>query len=249
MIDGTTGMQIDTIDVGATPEQSTSHPDWSADGTRIAFVRAGQASEEGVNNQRFYFGSIHMVSDSGGDNFGNDITIVPQATDKNRYYPAFSPDGNLIAYDESTCATAPPTTSCNADSDPTATLFVVKPEENGTPVALANANAPGKTDATTALTNSWPKWAPFEFRRTEADPASRLVWMTFSSTRNYGLRTPPPGTSSESATGSLIWMVAIDPDKAAMGQDPSVAAFALPFQDVTSSNHIAQWTEEVIELQ
>jgi len=249
MFDGATGVQTGTIDVGATAAQSTSHPDWSADGSRIAYVRAGQASEEGVNNQRFYLGSIHVVSEQGNGTFGGDITVVPQAANKNRYYPSFSPDGLLLAYDESTCSATPPSTSCNADSDPTATLYVVKPEANGTPVALAAANAPGKTDTTTALTNSWPKWAPFEFQRTESDPGSRVVWMTFSSTRNYGLRTPPPGTSSESASGSLLWMVAIDPARAAAGQDPSVAAFALPFQDVTSSNHIAQWTEEVIQLQ
>jgi hypothetical protein len=73
--------------------------------------------------------------------------------------------------------------------------------------------------------------------------------MTFSSTRNYGLRAAPAGTSAESVSGSLLWMVAIDPDRALAGQDPSVAAFALPFQDLASSNHIAQWTKEVIVLQ
>lgn len=248
MFDGATGTVTGTIDVGATADTATSHPDWSPDGSRIAFVKSSVASEEGVNNQRFYGGSIHIVSDT-GNGFGNDVTVIPAVDGKNHYYPAFSPNSSMIAFDESTCSGALPTSSCNADSDPTATLFIAKPEENATPIALANANAPGKTDTETALTNSWPKWAPFEFQRTADDPQSRVVWMTFSSTRNYGLRTPTTGTSSESAKGSLIWMVAIDPALAAAGQDPSVAAFALPFQDVTSSNHIAQWTEEVIELQ
>jgi hypothetical protein len=75
------------------------------------------------------------------------------------------------------------------------------------------------------------------------------MWLTFSSSRRYGLRTPPAGTSSESTTGTLLWMVAIDPDRAINGQDPSYAAFYLPFQDVTSSNHIAQWTKQVIVLE
>jgi hypothetical protein len=40
-------------------------------------------------------------------------------------------------------------------------------------------------------------------------------------------------------------MAAIDLD-APPGTDPSFAAFALPFQDITTSNHIAQWTTEVV---
>ncbi len=248
LFDGTTGAQTGTIDVGATAAQSTSHPDWSPDGSRIVYVRAGQASEEGVNNQRFYGGSIHTVTKQ-GQAFGAPAEIVPALAGHNRYYPSFAPDSNLLAFNESTCsAAAPPDSTCNADSDPTATIYVVKPDPGSTPVALARANAPGKQDATTSLTNSWPKWAPFEFKRSQTGD-SRVVWMTFSSTRKYGLRTPPPGTSAEAVSGSLIWMVAIDPDRALAGQDPSAAAFALPFQDLSSSNHIAQWTTEVILLQ
>ena len=54
--------------------------------------------------------------------------------------------------------------------------------------------------------------------------------------------------SVEAPNGTLIWMVAIDPAKAAAGQDPSVAAFALPFQNLNTSNHIAQGTEEIVTL-
>ena len=248
LFDGTTGAQTGTIDVGATQDQPANHPDWSPDGSRIVYVRNGAVSTpDGVNNQRFFGGSIDMVTQQ-GTTFGTPTELVPAVAGRNRYYPSFAPDGALLAFNESTCAGATPDASCNADSDPTATIYVVKPEAGATPVALARANAPGKTDAATALTNSWPKWAPFEFQRTQT-PGSRLVWMTFSSTRNYGLRTPPPGTSAESTSGSLLWMVAIDPEKAAAGEDPSAAAFALPFQDLETSNHIAQWTKEVIVLQ
>lgn len=248
LFDGTTGVQTGTIDVGATEAQSTSHPDWSPDGSRIAYVRVGQAYEDGANNQRFYGGSIQLVNDQGGGTFGAPTTIVAAEASKNRYYPSFAPDSSLLAFNESTCGGASPDATCNADSDPTATIYVVKPDAGATPIELVRANAPGKTDTATALTNSWPKWAPFEFQRTSV-PGTRVVWMTFSSTRNYGLRTAPTGASAESTSGSLLWMVAIDPDRAAAGQDPSVAAFALPFQDVTSSNHIAQWTEELVVLE
>lgn len=249
LIDGTSGVQTGTIDVGATATQSTSHPDWSPDGTRIAYVRQGAAYEDGVNNQRFYNGGIHLVTAQASGAFGAPTVIVPAVAGKNHYYPAFSPDGKLLAYDESTCPTGTAHVNCNADSDPSATMFVVAPVAGSTPVALTQANARGTLDTTSELTNSWPKWAPFEFQRT-ADPASRLVWMTFASSRRYGLRTPPAGSGNgEAATGTLVWMVAIDPDLAAAGVDPSYPAFALPFQDVTTSNHIAQWTEEVVVIQ
>jgi hypothetical protein len=248
MFDGTTGVQTSTIDVGATAAASTSHPDWSADGSKIVYVRQGQAYEGGVNNQRFYSGRIDIVSDQGNGTFGAPITVVDTATGKNRYYPSFSPDSKLLAFNESTCPGGTVGIDCNADSDPSATVYVVKPEVGATPVLLAKANARGRLDTTNDLRNSWAKWAPFEFQRTTT-AGSRVMWLTFSSSRRYGLRTPPAGTGGESSSGTLLWMVAIDPDLAAQGQDPSFAAFALPFQDITSSNHIAQWTEEVIQLQ
>jgi hypothetical protein len=249
LFDGTTGVQSGAIDVGATATNSTSHPDWSADGSRIVYVRQGQAYEGGVNNQRFYQGRIDMVTDQGNGTFGGVTTILDAVAGKNRYYPSFSPDSKLLAFNESTCPAGTPDIDCNADSDPTATVYVATPTANATPVLLAKANGPGKLDTgTTALRNSWAKWAPFEFQRTTAS-GTRVMWLTFSSSRRYGLRTPPTGTGGESSSGTLLWMVAIDPDLAAQGQDPSFAAFALPFQDLTSSNHIAQWTEEIIQLQ
>ena len=41
-------------------------------------------------------------------------------------------------------------------------------------------------------------------------------------------------------------MFAVDPDKVLAGQDGSYPAFVLPFQDFTTSNHIAQWTEAIV---
>ena len=43
-------------------------------------------------------------------------------------------------------------------------------------------------------------------------------------------------------------MVGVDPSALNFfNQDPSYAAFCLPFQDVETSNHIAQWTRVVPE--
>ena len=161
-----------------------------------------------------------------------------------------SPDPSypLLVYDESTCPSGKDyDTACNADSDPTATMWATAlPPLATNPVALAAANGPGVADkGKTALTNSFPKWAPFTFQLAEGQA---LLWLTVSSIRQYGLRPPPANSSGESASGTLIWMVGVDPTSLGNGQDPSFAAFCLPFQDITTSNHIAQWTQEVVGI-
>ncbi len=232
VFDGTTGAVTETIDAGGASANPTDHPDWSPLGDRIAFVNVG------VKNtlQKMYNGEIRTVAQSGGT-WQPPVVLVPRAAGKNRYYPAFSPDGNLLVFNESTCNAGNTGSECDADTDPTATLYAIDAIAGGTPTALVNANAAGVADgATTALTNSFPKWNPFSFRLTSA--GGRLAWITFSSTRQYGLRSPP-------GNGTLLWMAAIDLDAPA-GSDPSFTAFALPFQDFATSNHIAQWTTEVV---
>jgi hypothetical protein len=75
-----------------------------------------------------------------------------------------------------------------------------------------------------------------------------ILWLTFSSTRDYGTRLvnsvrDPKGRNPQ------IWMAAIDPAKLAAGLDPSYPAFRLPFQDLATNNHIAQWTEKAVALE
>jgi hypothetical protein len=43
-----------------------------------------------------------------------------------------------------------------------------------------------------------------------------------------------------------MWMAAVDPDAILRGEDGSFPAFALPFQDLSTSNHIGQWTQRVV---
>jgi hypothetical protein len=171
-------------------------------------------------------GAIMMVPPNGG----NPVEIVPALAGRNRYYPAFAPDSQFLVFDESTCSSGGTGDDCDADTDPTATLFAVAAKGGATPVALDRANAMG------ALTNSFPKWSPFLFRRT-GEAGSRLMWLTFSSSRPKGFASP---------SGVWIWMAGIDPDKIANGQDGSYPAFALPVQDFSTSNHIAQWAEQIV---
>lgn len=232
LFDGATGALTETIDAGGTSTNPTNHPDWSPLGDRIAYVNVG------VKNtlQMMYNGEIRTVAKSGGA-WQPASVLVPRAAGKNRYYPAFAPDGTMLVFNESTCNSGNTGGECNGDTDPTAKLFAINATAGGTPTELTNADRAGVADnGATALTNSFPKWNPFSFRLSNA--GGRLAWVTFSSTRQYGLRSPP-------GNGTLLWMAAVDLDAPA-GTDPSFVAFALPFQDITTSNHIAQWTTEVV---
>ena len=244
IFDGMTGMMTSTIALGGL---RGDHPDWSKSTdapNTIVFTSADPTAA--TSDQRPATGGIDYVQYN-GTAWGGPQTLVPSVLGKNRYYPAIAPDGDLVVYDESTCTAVPaaaglaPDKSCDADTDATATMFLTSISSGGSaPIALDNANRGGVADgATTALTNSFPKWAPFVEKLTEQQ---QLVWLTFSSTRQYGLRAPPvPATSDETKLGTLVWMVGIIPSVG--GGDPSYTAFCLPFQDITTSNHIAQWAK------
>lgn len=227
-----------------------THPDWSPDGKTIAYMSPGQSG----SNQRSFQGAIKAVTQDGSGGWNVPITVVPRhdATTtgnvgKNRYYPAIAPDNAFLVYNESTCPGAGRNadTVCNGDTDQTASLWAALIQPYAARVELKRANQGGIMDAgATSLTNSYPKWSPFVTRGSNGD-TSRLMWLTFSTSRKYGLRNPPAG-GDENPQGTLLWMAAVDPDKVTAGVDPSSPAFALPFQDITTSNHIAQWAQYLV---
>ncbi len=242
LFDGGTAQLLGAIDGTGSAAHPADHPDWSTDGNIIAYTKVGRPN----TLQRMSSGAIEIVTQTGGG-WSAPTEIAPSVAGKNRYYPAVSPDGSFLLFDESTCSPGGDGSECDADTDPTATLFAAPLRGGATPILLARANAPGPGDGgETRLTSSFPKWSPFIFRRT-GEAGSRLEWVTFSSTRSFGLRhPPPPSDGSEGLSSTWIWMAAIDPDQVANGMDPSYPAFAVPFQDFTTSNHIAQWTTVVV---
>jgi Tol biopolymer transport system component len=238
--DGSTGALLGNLAGTGTQANPTSHPDWSPDGNSIAYVKVGRAN----TLQMFGKGAIMAVSRSGAG-WGAPVEIVPAKSGWNHYYPAWSPDSQFLVYNESKCNSGDFGDECDADTNPTATLYAVKPQAGATPIALARANAGGVLDGNnSALTNSYPKWSPFVFQRVAGEASSRLMWITFASRRKFGLRDLPQ--SDRGGDGTLLWMAAIDPDKVNDGTDPSFTAFVLPFQDYDTSNHIAQWTTKIV---
>ncbi|HEY3807068.1 MAG TPA: hypothetical protein VGL61_30910 [Kofleriaceae bacterium] len=270
--DGSAGTSLATVSFSGTSALSglrVTNPDWSDDGSMLYFTATTPITNVTVANVGTYNnkddlhaenGSIWQVPVSGGsDNtFGTPTEIVtPSGSDENDYYPAISPDGTSLIFDRAV-GTAGNLPSLDSYNNPSATLYAmaVSPTSSA-PIELANANLQAGT-----LTNSWPRWSPF----VQQYNGHRLLWVTFSSTRDYGLRVQNEGSqyfncyppvSPEDPSGDhtkafdpnctqpQIWMAAIDLDNLAAGIDPSYPAFWLPFQDYTAHNHIAQWVTSI----
>ena len=201
-----------------------SMPDWARDGRRAVFSRPHTVPP--------LFGSPGhgapadvMLMTWVGAGFGPAAPLV-QAHGENNYYPAFSPDGQWVLFDRSAAD------SYNAID---AHLWSVPADGSGAPVHLAAA------DGTGDLGNSWPKWAPFA-QMYQGEP---LMWLTFASRRDYGLRIQQQSRTADTRTAQL-WMAAFRPGRSAGGGDPTAPAFWLPMQDPGTGNHIGQWSEAVL---
>lgn len=260
--DGNTGERTGSVALPFVP----GHPDWSPLGDSIAVTAIG-----GPNGQTISFlgGGISLVRREGTGWLGNaPVTIVAPEAGKNRYNPAFLRDASLLLYSEvdqseysgthaGACDEANVTSDgrfCNGYSDPGAKTWAVAPEAGAVPVLLGNAAAPGVADARFAtpqqslgaagLMDTFPKPTPFLSQHR----GSALGWFTVSSQRRAGLRRffPNPSVVGDPASQALLWMFAIDPARVLSGEDGSRPGFFLPFQDLTTSNHMAQWTERIV---
>jgi hypothetical protein len=156
-----------------------------------------------------------------GDSWWPEQVLVAQSGSENNYYPAFSPDGEWVIYNNAGSM------SYDASDARVRVVHVA----TGMVLDMTLANQGGG--------NSWPKWSPF----VQTNRGRTILWFTFSSRRPYGWRSVSCGDSGKCAQ---IWMAAFDVEKALAGDDPSYAAFWLPFQDINTGNHIAQWVPTVV---
>jgi hypothetical protein len=259
--DGTTGLILPGLTKQLAFEPD--HPAWSPDGTMIAMTHVGahNTSQQeflgGIDVASFTAGAVNdggVTVTDGGTTLGDPVVVVPSnvmnsTTAVNSYNPDFAPDSTFMVFTQSTCAASDATNAdCDSDisSNVSATTWAVKPVANATPVHLDNAAAPGVADGPNApVLDTFPRSTPFE----TAQGAGKLFWFTVASLRQPGLRLKNYVAGDESFPAQKqqqLWMFAVDPAKIMAGQDGSYPAFFLPFQDPTTSNHIAQWTQQIV---
>ncbi len=273
----TNGSFVSGATIGAAKTRPTM-PDWSIDGQTIVYVvPAGVYSSWRNDDAHVYGGSLYTVPYAGGGAFGAPALLL-QSGGENNYYPSFSPDAtsaappSFVIFDRAPldmsagsvagCTTgASPMCPNDSFSNPAARLMLMASTGAGTsPIDLEQANG-SPASAPVPLSNSYPRWAPF----VQTYKGNKLLWFTFSSTRDYGLRilnhksgmyqcypadsAETPGASHHAAFAPQceepqLWMAPLTFSENATTKDPSLPAFWIPYQDMTTHNHTAQWTEE-----
>ncbi len=218
--DPVSGAQLAQLETGG----AATMPDISPDGKQLVWTRPVAPGSD----WSFSGGSIVTAPLTGMTLGGPTVLVAAASATENNYYPAYAPDGKTIVFNRS---------SGDSYSDDDAALFAV-PAGGGAPVELARANQGPN------LRNSWGRWSPF----VQTYKGATLLWLTFSSTRDYGTRLVN-STKDAKDRNPQIWMTAIRVGELTAGTDPSFPAFRLPAQDLATNNHIAQWTEKAVALE
>jgi hypothetical protein len=260
----------------AAPGIRPTMPEWSVDGTSVVYVQpSAVGSWDGSrrnDDDHVFGGSLYTSAYMGNGAFGPPGALVV-SKGENNYYPSYSPDvpASYVLFDRAPLDTSVSTlTGCNGvipkatcpnDSfaNPAARLMLVPNATGGAPIDLEAANgSPAAIHG--PLSNSFPRFLPF----VQTYEGKTLMWLSFSSTRDYGLRVlnhkdgmypcyPPdslewPGSQHNNVIDPAcqqpqLW---IAPVLFRPGQppemDPSGVAIWLPYQDITTHNHMATWS-------
>jgi hypothetical protein len=245
-----------------------TQPDLSKDDTTLLFVvplagpaACGMAPFSMQGDHHFVGGSLWSATFDASANAISNAKQILQASGRNYYYPNLSPNQTFVVLNDAPQPGNTATANNDAFYNRSARVKLIHypPAAGATPIDLPALNVAD------GLTNSWPRWSPF----VQTYKNHQILWVTFSSNRDYGLHLvnkgfdncyPPEGpmcnqpqplskmgVGYESCAQPQIWMAAVivDPDTSLDTKDRSFPAFWLPFQDVTSHNHSAQWVEKV----
>lgn len=171
-----------------------TQPDWTQDGSSVVYVRQTGSQN---NDMNFTGGEIVQVAWDGA-NFGTPTVLVPRDVKWNHYYPAYSPDGNWIAYNRSTG---------DAYADADAELWLMS-RDGSINIRLDTANGEDNGQ------NSYPRWGPLS--------DDDVLWLAFSSKRKYSPRNTDLPQIWVSAIDPALAASGVDPSKPAFwmpGQD------------------------------
>jgi hypothetical protein len=159
------------------------HPNLSWDDKTLVFVVPGTANNMTTISQagdhHFLGGSLWSASYSttthGLSNFAELLAATGQ---ENFYYPDQSVDGNWLVLNEND-----DTSAANNDGDcfysrqARVKIMHFPPQTGDQPLDLPNLNVAN------GLSNSWPRWSP----ALTSYHGKPVLWVTFSSNRDYGL--------------------------------------------------------------
>jgi len=211
-------------------------PSFSHDGTTVVYTSTN-ANQDG----RLGVGTADLYTVPFGDRAGGTATPVAGASDPSyaEYYPAYSHDDALIAFNRLTQADANVTPTGEPYDggmyfNPASEVWVV-PSAGGSAIRLAANDPPACTPAVTPNTrvyptktgwdNSWAKWSP---EVETAANGTKYYWLIFSSYR-YDISPP---------RGQLYMTVVVKPEAGPIGTYPAVYLWN---QDLTTSNHTPAW--------
>jgi hypothetical protein len=153
------------------------NPDWSHDGSRIAYASTDKATDGHVGGEagQPIQSDIYVVPY--GDRAGGQASPLAGAADPNaiEYYPDFSADDALIAFTRANATTGQ--VYYRVDGE----IYVVA-SGGGTPTRLVANDPPAcGGQASPGIINSWPKWSP----SVESANGKAYYWLIFSSARRY----------------------------------------------------------------
>jgi hypothetical protein len=210
-------------------------PNFSHDGTRIAYTSATSVQDGRIGDNSET--DIHIVP------FNNRMggTVTPLAGASNpgvaEYYPSFSADDTLIAFNH---VDSPTAAQGKIYYRPDGEVFVI-PSGGGTATRLAANDPPACTgEQSPGIINSWVKWSPSVVSTNGKD----YYWLIFSSARKYpgSFTVPMDQYSPPDTRSSQLYMTAVVRDHAS-GAITTYGAVYLWNQDPTTTNLTPAWDE------